>query len=341
MRRRIGSGRATLTAIVLVLSGCSSAGETPTPTATTAPSERPTASAAGPCPTAGAQTVTDAAELKAALAKAGPGSVIRLARGVFLGQFVLSARGTPTQPVWLCGLPGSVLDGGGTDHGYVLHLDRVSDARLTGFTVREGQKGIVADQTTGTSIEGLTVTRIGDEGIHLRRDSIDNTIAGNTVTGTGLRKAKFGEGIYIGSAQSNWCEQTACRPDRSDGNTVRDNTISGTAAESIDVKEGTSGGQLLGNRFDGTGMSGADSWVDVKGNGWTVSGNAGVHAPVDGFQTHQVVDGWGTGNVFAGNTAQVDASGFGFHFAPPLANRLACDNTATGAAKGLANVDCG
>lgn len=31
----------------------------------------------------------------------------------------------------------------------------------------------------------------------------------------------------------------------------------------------------------------ADSWVDVKGTGWTIIGNVGFNTNNDGFQTHQ------------------------------------------------------
>lgn len=40
-------------------------------------------------------------------------------------------------------------------------------------------------------------------------------------------------------------------------------------AECIDAKEGTIGGLILGNKFNSTGITGAnsgDSWMDVKGN---------------------------------------------------------------------------
>jgi hypothetical protein len=72
---------------------------------------------------------------------------------------------------------------------------------------------------------------------------------------TGRRKPKFGEGIYVGTARSNWCHISACRPDRSDRNVVEGNDIAGTTAESVDVKEGTSDGVVRGNRFDGSSMT--------------------------------------------------------------------------------------
>ena len=101
-------------------------------------------------------------------------------------------------------------------------------------------------------------------------------------------------------------------PDRSDRNVIEGNDIAGTTAEAVDIKEGTSDGVLRGNTFDGSAMDEADSWVDVKGNGWLIEGNTGTAAPEDGFQTHQILDGWGTGNVFRHNTAKMSGSGVGF-----------------------------
>lgn len=290
-----------------------------------------------PAPTS---TVHSSEELQAALAAVHPGDSLQLADGTYAGRFTVSSSGTADQPIFLCGGPGAVLDGGGVRAGYVLHLQGASYVRVVGFGVRNGQKGVVADASQQSIIWGLTVSDIGDEAIHLRTFSSDNVVGGNVVRRTGLRRAKFGEGVYIGSANSNWCEYTNCQPDQSDRNVVRDNTIGETTAESVDIKEGTTGGAVIGNRFDGAGLRGADSWVDVKGNGWLIERNTGQNSPADGFQTHSVVDGWGTGNTFRGNVANVNGPGYGFHLTPASGNTVSCDNQATGAGHGLSNVEC-
>ncbi|AGZ42814.1 right-handed parallel beta-helix repeat-containing protein [Actinoplanes friuliensis] len=318
---------------------------------TAPPSTDGTAPATGPLPTttvaAGGTTcpaatvsVGDADSLTAALDQAQPGTSILLADGVYEGAFVGDAKGTAAKPIFVCGGPGAVLDGGGIKKGYGFHLDGADHWRLVGFTVRNAQKGVMADSVNHTVISGLTVEQIGDEAIHLRKFSSDNVVEGNTIRDTGKRRDKFGEGVYIGSANSNWAGITGGAPDTSDRNVVRGNTISATTAEAVDIKEGTTGGTVTGNTFDGAALTGADSWVDVKGNNWTISGNTGQRSPEDGFQTHQVYDGWGRGNTFTGNIAQVDGPGYGFHLAPVENNRVACTNKATGAALGLANVDC-
>ena len=87
----------------------------------------------------------------------------------------------------------------------------------------------------------------------------------------------------------------------------------------------------------------ADSWVDVKGNGWLIQANRGTDRQQDGFQVNHPADGWGTGNTFDANTADVDGPGYGYDLRPPPTtrrdNRVTCTNTATGAAEGLTNID--
>lgn len=290
-----------------------------------------------PAPTA---TVTDAKSLAEALKNATPGTSIDIADGHYVGEFVTMASGTAAQPIFLCGSAEAVLDGDNIRGGYVLHLDRAKYWRLVGFTVTGGQKGVMADNTVGSVIQGLTVHDIGDEAIHLRGNSTDNVVLQNTISKTGLRRDKFGEGVYVGTAVSNWCVVTDCQPDRSDRNVVKGNKIGETTAEAVDVKEGTTGGVVEGNTFDGTRLTGADSWVDVKGNNWLVKGNTGTRSPKDGFQTHQILEGWGDHNLFTGNVATVDGPGHGFAFRPTESNVVTCDNRVAGAAEGLSNITC-
>ena len=293
------------------------------------------------CPPA-TTTVSDAKGLADALAAAQPGNVIALKDGVYEGKFVAKNPGTKDQPIHLCGGAGAILDGGGVNGGYVLHLDGASYWQVLGLSIRNGQKGLMADHVQGALIQGLTVEQIGDEGIHLRNFSSDNVVRGNTVRNTGNRRDTFGEGIYVGTAQSNWSTVSGGQPDNSDRNLVEGNTITDTTSESIDIKEGTTGGRVLNNVFDGSKFSGshADSWIDVKGNGWLIQGNQGRNSKLDGFQTHAVVDGWGKDNVFKANSAEVNGPGYGFAFTPVLTNTVSCDNKVVNAEKGFGNIPC-
>lgn len=315
----------------------------PSPAEPTGSGEAPSGQAPpGSCEGGAVVDVADADGLEEALDAAEPGQTIRLAPGTYEGNFVARAQGSAAEPIRLCGSRDAVIDGGDIDGDYALHLEGADHWTVSGFTVTGGKKGVMVDAGSGNRIEWLLVTSMGDEAIHLRTNSTRNVVADNTVRDTGLRKPKFGEGIYVGSAESNWCRQTDCEPDRSNGNVIARNDIAGTTAEAVDIKEGTSGGVLRGNTFDGSAMVEADSWVDVKGNDWVIEGNRGTASPEDGFQVHEVVDGWGRGNVFTGNTA-AEISGLVVNAAGPRELRdsttVGCDNAGEGTAS-LSNVAC-
>jgi hypothetical protein len=283
------------------------------------------------CPRA-TKTVGSAQELDEALKSAQPGDVIRMNAGTYEGKFVAQTSGTQQQPIFLCGDANAVLDGGGVKKGYAFHLNKASYWRLIGFTVQNSQKGVIADTSNGSIIQGLTVHDIGDEAIHLRNFSTGNTVQYNKTYNTGLRREKFGEGVYLGTAESNWKRFSGGKMDKSDNNLVRGNLIRATA-EAIDIKEGTSGGRIIGNVFDGSATGGDkfnDSWIDVKGNGYLIEGNRGTKTPADGFQTHEIVDGWGTGNTFRNNTINL-AGGNGVGINDTVGgNTISCDNKVTG-----------
>jgi hypothetical protein len=292
------------------------------------------------CPKATVRVAT-ADELTAALAAARPGAVIALAAGTYQSNFIATRSGTPKKPIYLCGPRTAILDAGSIKGSYGLHLNGSSWWRVNGFTVRNAQKGVMMDGVTGVAVQGLLVDQIGDEAVHLRRNSTKNVVRGLSIGQTGLRKPKFGEGVYIGTAESNWCEITKCEQDHSDGNFVLDNTFTATSAEAVDIKEGTSSGVVAGNRFDGAGITGADSWVDVKGNGWLIYGNSGTRAPEDGYQVHEIVDGFGYRNMFSANVSSVDAGGFAIKVTKTRSgNVVQCNNRATGATEGLTNITC-
>ncbi len=320
----------------------------PTPPPTVTPNPTPTG---GTTPSTGTingvRVVTDSAGLAQALSAARPGAVIELRDGVYkpTKAFTVTTACTATAPCTLRGGRSAVLSGNGISGHYGLHLKGASYWTVSGLTVADAAKGVILDGAKHNTLTGLDVHTIGDEGIHLRSFSSDNVVRSSTVHDTGKRVAGYGEGLYVGSARSNWGTYSGGAPDSSDRNLVTGNRIWNTGAESVDIKEGTRGGTLSNNTFDGTGMSGenyADSWVDLKGNAWVVSGNRGVTARLDGFQTHVPATGWGRNNVFRGNVADTRSAGYGFRLqdASTTSNTVACDNTAASARAGLANTSC-
>lgn len=296
-------------------------------------------------PGAGGTTVdvATARELQRALDKAEKGQRIRLADGLYRGEFVVRRSGTATQRIALCGSRKAVLRGDTVKEGYVLHLDGADHWTVSGFSVTNGEKGVMADRATHNVVQDLAVHHIGHEGIHLRAFSSDNVVRDNLVQDTGLRKAKYGEGVYVGSAHSNWCDHSGCKPDRSDRNRILGNRIGpNVTAEGVDLKEGTSSGQVSGNTFFGRDMTGADSWVDIKGNAWKVQANRGSLSPEDGFQVHVEAPGWGRGNHITANTGDLGPGGeYGVRVDKDASGTVVgCDNRIGGAGKGLSNISC-
>jgi hypothetical protein len=217
--------------------------------------------------------VTDTSGLERALAAARPGDTIRMAAGTY-DPVVISRSGTAAAPITLTGPKGAVIRGSGK--GYTVHLDKASHWQLVGFAVSGGGKGIMTDGSTGLLLDSLTVSDTGDEAVHFRGGSSRNTIQRSTIRNTGLNQPEYGEGVYVGSAKSNWKKYSGGQPDLSMNNRVVGNTFQRITAENVDVKEETGGTLIAGNRFDGSAISGenfADSVVDVKGYDGTVTGN--------------------------------------------------------------------
>lgn len=304
-------------------------------------------------PTAQAATrtvrVSTSAQLTSALASARAGTTIRLADGRYTGRFTATRSGTTTAPIRLTGSRRAVLDGGGVTSGYALHLDHASYWQVDGITVTNAKKGIVLDQSSHVLLTNLAVHHAGNELVLMRNYSSDNTISASEIYDSGLTAPGYGEGVYVGLAVSNWSSTSQSRtgggPDRSDRNRIIGNHIYATTAENVDIKEGTTGGLISGNRFDATGMTGAnyaDSWVDIAGNAYVVADNVGVNPAsrlLDGYQTHVQVTGWGQRNVFERNASAVHAAGYGINVNTRGAgNVVRSSNTVTAAARGLTNI---
>jgi hypothetical protein len=285
----------------------------------------------------------DGTELALALAEAVPGTMIKLRPGTYEGRFVATRAGRADGKIVVCGTDESVLDGRSVDSGYVFHLDGADHWVLSGFMLVNGKKGIVLDEADHVLLTGLLIQDIGEEAVHFRSFSSDNVLSHSAIRDTGLVEPGYGEGAYVGSAINHWSSSST--PDRSDRNQILYNTFGpNIAAEHVDIKEGTTGGLVRGNVFDGRGISGAnsaDSWMDVKGNGWRIEDNAGVDTLLDGFQVHARVAGWGNDNVFSGNVAEIRSDGYAFMIDEDThGNEVACDNEVIGGLLGLANVAC-
>ena len=285
--------------------------------------------------------VASAYELRTALSAAQPGDEIRLAPGSYVGNFTIGHGGTATAPVVVCGDSDAILDGGVTATGYTLHVWNAPYSVVQGFTVEHGQKAVMIDNSPDVTVDNLTVQSTGYEGVVFRHGSSYGVIRNSTITNTGLDAPQYGEGVYVGSADNNWVGGV---PDKTDGVQVLDNRIGpGVAAEEVDVKEGTTGGVVEGNVFDGSGMvavtAGAQSWVDVKGNNWLVIGNTGRHTIRHGLSDSLALPGWGNDNVVAANVEYVYAKGYGVKVVTGVKGvKVTTSNVVFGAYYGVSNI---
>ena len=270
------------------------------------------------CPSASKRNVhvSTAAQLNRALANASAGAIILLADGDYRGSFAIRASGTKDLPITICGSVSAILDGGNDANGVVLLLKNARFVHVTGIAIMNGRKGVVLDHSSSSVLRAVSVHSTGQEGVHILRNTMNAVVRDSVVYDTGRTVAKFGEAIYVGTARSNWCTVTRCRPDASNGAQIVRNTLGPQVrAEAIDVKEGTRRGRIANNTFDGTDTTNARSWVDVKGNQWSVQYNVGRNPPAYGFTDSRPVAGWGNYNDFEHNTAYVPKADAAFHVA--------------------------
>jgi hypothetical protein len=337
---------------------------------TTAPTTRPptTPPPTTPPPSGSIIDVSTAAQLTTAIAAVRPGQTIRLAAGTYNGAFLARTAGTAAAPITLTGPASAVLtnpdssgsSGGscsvpaaGFDPGYGFWLYQAPYWRLTGFTINTAIKGIVIDNSAHVTIDGVTVQNINAEGVHFRSSSPDGVLQNSTIHDTGKVQPEYGEGIYLGSANSNWsCYGNTGGVDASDRVQVLNNHVGpNVAAEHVDVKEGTVGGVIRGNTWNGQGIAGqnsADSWLDVKGSNYVIEDNTGTFSTpgvfANGYETHNPTTGSGCGNVWRNNRS--DLGGVG-KWAIDVTSTSKCagnpnivyaSNTVTNATSGLTNI---
>lgn len=292
------------------------------------------------CPEA-TVTATNSAELRAALATAGEGSVVRLAPGTYTGGFVLSASGAASRPIWICGPRSAIVQANSTSSGAALRLNGARYVRVTGFTITQALQGVMVKGGVDVAITELAVRDTGYEGIHLYAFTTDSLVADNEISGTGASDVAYGEGIYIGTSERRWDAVSGGEPDRSDRNTVTRNTVTRAGAEPIEAKEGTSDGVISQNTISSHREgSRAIAWIVVTGNGWQIIDNEGTDAVTNGYSVRRWTT-WGANNIFRHNTGAVDASGWGVAVQDStVLVSVACDNWTTGAVGGVTNVFC-
>jgi hypothetical protein len=298
-----------------------------------------TITATGTCAAVGGGrqvNVATASALRAALSGAKPGDAIRLADGVYTGEFIFQVSGTAQAPISLCGSRQAVLDGVTLGTGLTVQL-KASYWRLHGFTITRGQKGVYMRGGHYNVLDSLWVHDVGMEAIHLLEASTHNTVQWNLVERTGRYNGSYGEGIYTGNGSTG--------ADRTNYNQILHNTIRDVASEGIDVKEGTTGQSVQFNTISNAGTArviGNDAGMGIRGDSAQVLDNSITTTPRYAVQvyigTASTVATRGRGNRFQRNRiANVGGGARAFYVMPAYLPYTAvyCDNTVSGTTLGV------
>lgn len=261
--------------------------------------------------------VTTIEELFVAMRNAQPGDVIRVASGIYdyttyqgAQKIDTSAEGAEDAPITLTAADPKnppIITGTSAENGYVIQI--TGDYWiLENLKITTSQKGIVLDNSNHSIIRNCEVYNIGSEAIAIRDGSSYCTVKDSYIHDTGTVTPGYGEGVYIGSAKSVTGFDYKC-----DYNTVDGCTFKNVAAEHIDVKEYTTGTEIMNCTFYGDGMTGANyagSFVDIAGNDVNVHDNIGYRNGntniVAAFELHEQVEGWGYHCIFTDNTVYMD-----------------------------------
>jgi hypothetical protein len=211
------------------------------------------------------------------------------------------------------------LQGTTTGSNYVLYITG-DHWIIRNLKIATGKKGIMLDNANSAQITGCEISNIGEEGLHFRDGSSSGMVENCNIHDTGVVTPDFGEGIYVGSDKLKWLANGGDFDPATDNITIHGCTIGpNVAAESVDIKEGSTGTIVEDSTFLGAGISGAnsaDSFIDVKGNSDVIRDNTANRQNngiiVDAFQVHQIVTGWGQSALFTGNLVNFDTATTGF-----------------------------
>jgi len=139
------------------------------------------------------------------------------------------------------------------------------------------KKGLLIDRSNHVTVDGVEVSFVGQEAIHIRDKSSNNLVKNTKASDTGLalNQEGYGEGFYVGTDKGAWATyHYACYDNVFQNNTTGPNIT----AEHFDIKEGTLRTIVEGTTMNGTKISGANSantFINDKGKNTTIRNNIG------------------------------------------------------------------
>lgn len=171
--------------------------------------------------------------LKTAMQNAVAGDILYFT-GTHTGNMKTNAHGTASAPIIVRGINATIQTSSQTT-GYgveVLH----NYWRFDDFTINYAKKGFYCFNADRGVVTRVDITNTGQEGFKFRRYSNYWEVVECSVDGAGQEANDYGEGFYVGDAQSNWASSTT--PDTSGNIVFRDCHTKNTRNDGFDVKEG-------------------------------------------------------------------------------------------------------
>lgn len=258
---------------------------------------------------------------------------------------VYDLHGTQENKITFCGDPElTIIDGSpNLQSGAGIYIVRSTHVRFAGFRIQNMLRSVDIQDTYHSEVLYITSSHTWHEGVRIRYNSSYNLLAHSHILHTGKGYVGNGEGVYIGTASGRTVD-CGKASDQSNFNTVKNNTFGpNVPSENIDVKEFTTGGIIIGNRFNGSGLKGIHasiSWVALKGREYVVENNTGIGLGVkgSGIRVLQRAPTYGSGNIIRYNTCHNLSDGSYCIFIDPrttnntmACNRLRADHPTTAA----------
>jgi hypothetical protein len=325
--------RLTFAAVMLV--GCGFPSEPPSSRggAVTGKPDSPTLldATVGECPRAGylrLVNVSTSTQLSAAANAAIPGDQIRLAPGKYYGNFSFYRSGTQARPITICSASNWAATIQNSQGWVTVRGDWLV---FTGIRFLNGVYAVNFVDASNNVFEHNLLEDLRQEGMILQGSSGSsyNKIRYNTIRRTGRATTRYGEGVYVGSGKT--------LSDPSNYNEITYNTFGpGVTAEHVELKPGTRGNVVKGNKSDATGTLFEYGQVGgvyaIAGVDQTVFENTIVNlgqARLSGFWAYKV-----NGAEFRRNAVTGTSMSWGFRVSQSTNVSIYCDNI------GSKNVGC-
>lgn len=218
--------------------------------------------------------VSTAAQFNTALAAVMPGDTIVLSGNITSSaKFSTTRDGSSTNPITITGDGTAILHVSNTKYGLEILHDYY---RLSNFKIQNAMKALVIDNADHGIVDNVHAMDIRQEAFKVRNQSHYWLFTNCSARRTGTAANDFGEGFYVGQAQSNWIPEENPQPDQCGYVTFYNCYTTDTPNDGWDVKEGSHHVKIVNCTAD---FSGATEPAHDASRG-----SAGVYLRADNIQ---------------------------------------------------------